>query len=741
MRPISRFFVPVAFVVALAAPPGSAADRNGALTLEAIFSPDKQLRVEFGGAPLTGLVWSTDGRHYLQPVDGGSTFQPPLSVEVASGRSRPLFDGRRMVEALGKLQDFAVADAKRLLTDEVTLAPDQDAVLVEHSEDLFHYSISAGVARRLTRSPAVEEIPSFSPDGRFVSFVRENDLHVVDVRSGRETALTMDGRTDLLNGKLDWVYQEEIYGRGNFRAHWWSPDSTTLAFLQLDESPVDEFTIVDHLQTRSATEIVHYPKAGAPNPEVRLGVARTSGGKIVWIDTSSYAEIDHLIVRVGWTPDSDQVVLLVQDRTQTWLDINVADPKTGKIQTLVHETSRAFVDSDLTGEPRWLRDGSFLWLSGRNGYHHIYRFAPDGQLRSQLTNGEWEVRQLYGVDEASGWIYFAASEHSPIEVHLYRMRVDGSGFERLSRAPGTHHASIAPDFAHFLDTWSAIDIPPRIYLHRANGDPVRSVDENKVDVLAEFDLPPVEFLQVTARDGFVFEAAIIKPPDFDPASTYPIFQHNYGGPHAQTVRNAWGGSRGMWLRFLAQEGYVVWMCDNRSASAKGIAPTWEAWGQLGIVELEDMETCLSWLTRHPWADETRVAIHGSSYGGFMASFALTHSQAFKVGIASAPVTDWHLYDTIYTERYMQLPQDNPEGYTATSVIEAAGQLHGHLLLTHGTMDDNVHLQNTIQLAHALQQAGKRFELMLYPNSRHGIRDKAQIYHLYRLKTDFLRENL
>ncbi len=280
-----------------------------------------------------------------------------------------------------------------------------------------------------------------------------------------------------------------------------------------------------------------------------------------------------------------------------------------------------------------------------------------------------------------------------------------------------------------------------MFLHRADGQKIRTVDENRVPALEQLALAEVEFLQVPAPDGFVFEAAVIKPPDFDPAKSYPVLQHNYGGPHAQTVRNAWGGSRNMWFRYLAQEGFVVWMCDNRSASAKGIWPTWEAYGQMGVLELEDMEACLSWLKRQPWVDGQRIAIHGGSYGGFMASFALTHSQSFKAGIAFAPVTDWRLYDTIYTERYMRRPEDNPEGYAATSVIEAAGQLQGELLLIHGTMDDNVHFQNTVQLANALQQAGKSFQLMLYPNSRHGVRDKAQIFHLYGLKTRFLRENL
>ena len=305
----------------------------------------------------------------------------------------------------------------------------------------------------------------------------------------------------------------------------------------------------------------------------------------------------------------------------------------------------------------------------------------------------------------------------------------------------TDHNGLINIFTHYLDTWSDFDTPPKVFLDSADGHRVRTVDDNPVAALDQLELATVEFLQVPAPDGFVFEAALIKPPDFDPEKAYPVLQHNYGGPHAPTVKNVWGGSRGMWLRYLAQEGFLVWMCDNRSASAKGIWPTWEAHGRLGVIELQDLETCLSWLKRQSWADANRVALHGGSYGGFMSSFALTHSQSFKAAIAFAPVTDWRLYDSIYTERYMGLPQDNQEGYKETSVIEAADQLHGEFLLIHGTMDDNVHLQNTIQLANALQHAGKDFQLMLYPNSRHGVRDRNQIFHLYGLMTRFLLENL
>ncbi len=711
------------------------------LSLESIFSPDAETRIEFDGAPLTGLEWAEDGRAFLQPQGQRESLQAPSRVEVSDGSSAPLFDTQRLIESLTALEGFPREAVQDLSQDDLELAPHQDALLTQQAADLFYFSIAEGSSRRLTHNEGVEEVARFSPDGRWVSFVRDHDLYVVSLRDGRETALTRDGNAALLNGKLDWVYQEELYGRGDFKGYWWSPDSRFLAFLQLDESAVHEFTLVDHLPTRGRTEVVPYPKAGDPNPKVRLGVVPVAGGPIVWADMAQYQAVEPLIVRVDWTPDSRHVVSLVQDREQTWLDIVLADPLTGEMTPLVHETSPAFVDVDLTEAPHWLADGSFLWLSGRTGFHHIYHFDPSGELRAQVTNGGWEVSKLHGVDEERGWIYFSASEHSPIEIHAYRVRPDGSNLQRLTVESGSHLANFNPTFDHYLDTYSNVDTPPRVSLHRSDGARLRTVDANQVAALAELELAPVEFLEVEAPDGFVFEAALIKPLDFDPSKTYPVLQYNYGGPHAPTVRNAWGGSRHLWFRYLAQEGFVVWMCDNRSASGKGIAPTWEAHGRLGELELADLESCLAWLKEQAWVDSSRIGVYGGSYGGFMASFALTHSKSFKAGIAFAPVTDWRLYDSIYTERYMGRPQDNAEGYDATSVIEAADRMHGALLLIHGTMDDNVHLQNTIQLANALQQAGKDFQLMLYPNSRHGIRDKRQIYHLYRSMTRFLKEKL
>lgn len=711
------------------------------LTLELIFSPDTDVRIEFSGSPLAAVEWLDNGTHFLQSSRDSDAFLPPLKTDAATGESIAFFAHDSMIAALSSADDCSAQAARDLPADAVHFSPDHSALVVHCHEDLYYYRLGAAAAVRLTQHPAEEQVDDFSPDGEWLAFVREHDLHVVRIDSQTETRLTRRGSRDLLLGKLDWVYQEEIYGRGNFQGYWWSPDSSRIAFLELDESEVPEIPLVDHLPRRVDLEVIHYPKAGDPNPRARLGVVRPTDREIVWIDTSSYQQTDHLIVRVGWTPDSRRVVFLVQDREQTWLDINLADPASGSVTTLVHETSPAFVDVDLTGAPHWLEDGSFLWLSGRTGYHHLYRFAAGGESHRQLTHGGWEIRELYGVDEERGYVYFSASKDSPIEDHVYRARLDGSQIQRLSQRAGNHSAKFNSDFSAYLDTWSDIHTPPKVFLHRADGAELAVVDANDVGALARYSLAQVEFLQVPTPDGFVMEAALIKPPDFDPDRLYPVLQYNYGGPHAPVVRNAWGGPRHMWFRYLAQEGYIVWMCDNRSASAKGVAPTWQAYERLGEIELRDIEAGLAWLEQQPWVDASRIAIYGGSYGGFLAAFALTHSDSFRLGIAWAPVTDWHLYDSIYTERFMRTPQENPEGYRATSVLEAAADLDGAFLLIHGTIDDNVHLQNSLKLAHALQMAGKDFQLMLYPTSRHGLRQPDQRYHLYRLMTRFLRENL
>ena len=708
------------------------------LTIDDIFDPVQ--RVDFDGSPLRDLEW-LDDQHYLQPMaQPGPSGSPLLKVDALSGRSEPFFDVVEMKAAITDVPGMSAQEASSLARRQTRLMNGQrTAIIFDFAGDLYHYEFGESRVVRLTRSPEPEEEVSFSPDGQLVAFVRGHDLHIVDVDHRREYALTTDGDSAIRNGQLDWVYQEEIYGRGDFRGYWWSPDSTRIAFLQLDDSQVPDFTIVDHIAYHPELEVWNYPKAGDRNPGVRLGIVRSAGGASTWVDLDRYTPSQPLIVSVGWTPDSQRVVFQVQNREQTWLDLNVADAASGRATRLLRETTEAWVN--VNGPPHWLEDGSFLWLSERSGWKHLYYYDGDGTLVGQVTDGPWEVRQLHGIDEETGWVYWSGTERSHIGSDIYRVQLDGSSLTRLSEQAGTHRAQFNPGFTHYIDTWSDLTAPPQVRLHTATGTEARVVDANEPTVLDGYRLAAPEFLQVHNRDGFAMEAMMIKPPDFDPARRYPVYQHVYGGPHIQRVRNGWSGSTHMFWQLLAQRGIIVWVLDNSTASGKGAVSTWPVYKNFGELELRDIEDGIAWLTQQPYVDATRIGIEGWSYGGFMVSYALTHSQSFAMGIAGGSVTDWRDYDTIYTERYMLMPQNNPEGYQKSAPRFAAGDLHGALLLVHGTMDENVHMQNTLQFAHELQKAGKSFDMMLYPKSRHRLGSRELEHHRHSMMLEFVMKHL
>jgi dipeptidyl-peptidase-4 len=385
----------------------------------------------------------------------------------------------------------------------------------------------------------------------------------------------------------------------------------------------------------------------------------------------------------------------------------------------------------------WMQDGSFLWLSVRSGFNHVYHYGADGALRRPVTSGRWEIRSLYGVDESTGYVYFTAPERSSIDTDLYRVKLDGSGFSRLSQRAGTHRANFNPGYTMFVGVWSDATTPPQVRLHRADGAEVRVLDANAVTSHAEFRLSKPEFVKVKARDGFVMDGMLIKPPDFDPARRYPVYQFTYAGPTAAVVRNSWRSTEFMFHQLLAQQGIVVWLLDNRSASGQGAEAQWPVYGRLGEMELQDLEDGIAWLKQQSFIDASRIALSGWSYGGFMTAYALTHSRSWSAGVVGAPVTDWRDYDSIYTERLMKLPANNPDGYRRTAPRFAADDLNGRLLLIHGTMDDNVHIQNSLQFAYELQRAGKSFETMFYPRSRHSVSDARLNAHLQQTIFDFV----
>jgi dipeptidyl-peptidase-4 len=726
----------LAVALTLSAAPLAAQTRS--LTLDDLFDPRNQ--IDFSGDAPSGLRWISDS-HYAWPRPNEREQVEWVRVDAATGAIEPLFDAQKLRAAFDALPGLRSEDVAALpATRRLEMNPTGTAILVSIADDLYYYPLGADRAFRLTFDPAREEEFSFSPDGRQAAFVRNNNLFVVNVEQQRqERQLTTSGTSQILNGKLDWVYQEEIYGRGNFKAYWWSPDSSHLAFLQVDDRPVPEFTVVDHIPARLNVEEWEYPKAGDPNPVVKLGVIPVVGGHVQWVDLGKYSASEFLIVNVGWTPDSARVVYQVQNREQSWLDLNIVPPSGQKPTTLFRETTKAWVD--VNGPPLWQKDGSFLWLSDRSGFKHLYRYKADGTLLGPVTRGVWDIRRVHGLHDASGLVYFSAAERSHIEVDVYCAKVDGSGMTRLSERRGTHRATFSPGFVLFLDSWSDLHTPPQVRVHKADGTEVRLIHDGKIPQLAQFRLSKPELLQVPTRDGFVMEAMLIKPLDFDPSRRYPVMQFTYGGPGAASVRNAWGGQDFMYHQLLAQHGVAVWVCDNRLASGKGAQSQWPSYKNLGELELRDVEDGLAYLRKQSWVDPTRIGIDGWSFGGYMVTYALTHSTSFAMGIGGGNVTDWRLYDSIYTERFMLMPQNNPDGYDKSSPLLAAKNLHGQILLIHGAIDENVHAQNTLKFGYELQKAGKPFRLMLYEKSRHGVTEPDLVEHMQRMKFDFTLETL
>ncbi len=708
-------------------------------------------KVDFSGTT-PAWSWAEDGLHLLRGRGEEARLVDPRTLEESappapSESAPPAVEGEQEKPPLDPLAEAFLAEpgmdedtARRIARGRRDESDDERSVLI-HSQGELYFVGADGAGRVLTRdSEPGLELVDLAPDGSAVAFVQGNDLHVIDTATGWRRSITSDGCDEVFNGKLDWVYQEEVYGRGDFKGFWWSPDSKRIAFLRLDESQVHEFTVVDFIEPghfRVRPEIANYPKVGDPNPTVQLGVAEAATGAIKWVDLSKHAADEPIVVRVDWTSAGNEVLFMVQDRIQTWLDLAVADPATGRVRTVLHESSGSWVDR--AEEPRWLADGSFLWQSNRSGYRHLYRYRLDGKLVGAVTGGDWAVNEILDVDEERGRIWFTSTKDGAVDSNVYRIGLDGKGLVRLTSGPGAHSVTFCPDKSLFLDRVSSLAAPTEVRVCTGEGEVLHVLGKAEIPDRETYACSDWELVEIRARDGFPLDAAVLKPVPFDASRAHPVWISTYSGPDSPSVRNRWNGST--WSQFLAERGVIVFQVNVRSASGKGHWVIEQCYKQLGVQELADLEDAIDWLCGHPWANRKRVGITGYSYGGFMSAFALTHSAKFALGIAGGGVYDWAMYDTIYTERYMSTPERNPDGYAATSVLKAAANLKGHLVLHHGTGDDNVHMQNVIQLAYALQKAGKPFEIMLYPESAHGIGDRDQSWFARQMEWRAIREYL
>ncbi|MFL5331128.1 MAG: DPP IV N-terminal domain-containing protein [Gemmataceae bacterium] len=713
---------------------------NKPIDLDAIFKQSPPL--SFAGNPTKIIDW-TDDEHFLQSKEGKTYL-----VEARTGRCKLFFDPEKIDASLRLCPDFTGKDIEKFRNRQMfTMNSARTAALVEHNDNYFELRFDGKPARRFTSSGSGKEYPSFSPNGEWIAFTRNGNLYIADSFIGAERPLTVDGGGPILNGRADWVYEEEIFNR-NGQAYWWSPDSKHIAFMRFDDSPVKEFTVVNHLPTRLDVEKIPYPKAGDPNPTVKLGIVPAIGGPPVFAELPYPAE-DMLISGVGWFPDGKSAYVYVQNRTQTWLDVCQVPVNGGPVRKLFRETTKAWVDDP---EPlTFLPDGSFLWLSDRTGWRHIYRYSSDGALLNEITKGEWEIHKLVGKDK--DWVYFtttwptiSAEQDLSLsrrlatmfegKLNLFRTHVDGTGRQHCGQSLGWHSANLSPDGKYFADTWSSLQEPTTVLLYESSRNLIRRLDINPVYSREEYRFGKIDSVQVECPDGITLSGLITFPPNFEPAKKYPVWVKTYAGPHTPTVQDIWAGGR-VQDQVLASLGIVVFQVDPRSASGKSRESAWTAYKHLGVGELKDLEAAVNWISKNPWVDPKRIGLQGHSYGGYITAYALTHSKKFCAGIAGAPVTDWRNYDSIYTERYMGLPQDNPAGYDAGSVVKAAKNLHGKLLIIHGLIDDNVHFQNSVQLIHELEKADKDFEVMVYPLSRHGIHGR----HYQRQIINFITRSL
>jgi dipeptidyl-peptidase 4 len=683
-------------------------------------------RVNLSGSAVGGIDW-LDDEHYLQRKAGSLR-----AVEARTGRSRthPDTDTSAVAAALTSLptiDDKAAGDLAR--RHFARLNETATGQVFEYEGDLYYAAKNASHAIRLTAHPAREELALLSPDGEFVAFVRDNDLYVVDVMTGTERAITQGGSDTLRHGKHSWLYFEELYSR-SWRAFWWSSDGKHLAFFRTDTSHLPVFTIVDDVPRPQRIETERWSRPGEPNPHVDVFIASRAGGTPKKLDLTDYSPGESLVAWAGWSKAHGVFRLAMTDRVQTWLDLLEVSPHAGSPTRLLRETTDAWVEPQ--GDPSELTDGSFILPSERDGFRHLYHFEQDGSLRRQITRGAWDVRRIAAIDEPAEAIFFEGTMDANTQIHLYRVPITGGEPVRLTPAGGSHRTILNPANTLFIDTWSDVDSPPQVALRSIDGSLLRMIDSNPVHELDDWALGRIERTRVPSVKGNVLEIRLTFPPDFDPSRAYPVWMQTYAGPRAPTVTDAWGGGR-LNDRLLAECGIIVVQADPYPASNHGAQSAWTAYKQLGVRELEDLTEVVAWLCNHAWVDPDRIGLSGHSYGGFMTAYAMTHSTLFAAGVSGAPVTDWRDYDTIYTERYMLTPQMNPEGYRQTSPVEGAKNLHGRLLLTHGMIDDNVHLQNAVRLTDALVRAEKQFELFYYPARRHGIGSS----HYSRLIHDFI----
>lgn len=689
---------------------------------------------KFFGKSLRNVQWFDDGNKFsFIKFDTTSSSMAIFEHDVTSGNEKIVVTGNDL-----KLEEDGPAFRFRYYT----WSPNNKYLLFatylmprysKPGGDFYVYNIEDKSLQVIHEGKEKQWVPEISPDSKNIAFVRGNNIFVYNLDSEDEAQLTFDGSGTIINGQFDWVYQEEFDVRQGYK---WSPDSKDIAYWRLNQSKEPEIKIAEWDSLYFNFLDLRYPKAGAHNAIVKIGVVDINSKKTNWLDLGKDEDI--YISRIEFTNDANVLSVQRLNRLQNHLELLFYDVNSGKQKTIIDEKSDAWID--IHDDLRFLKQSNqFIWSSERDGFLHLYLFNNNGRIANQITKGKWEVKKLISVNESLGEVFFTADKRGTIYTDFYSVNFDGSGLKRLTDKAGTYSVNMPDNSNYFVSTYRSSNSPSVVNLYKANGVEIKNLITNDFSAFADYEMPVKKFLTFKTTDGVVLNAFMIKPPDFDMNKKYPVLFYNYSGPGSQIVTDS---RRNLWHFMLAQKGYIIFGLDNRGTGGRGTAFKHLVYKNLGHWEVNDLVEGAKYLRNLSFIDSTRIGIWGWSYGGYTSALTLSEApEYFKMAVSVAPVTDWKFYDDIYTERYMSLPKLNPDGYKSSSVLEHAGNLKGKFLLIHGTADDNVHFQNSVELVNALIANNIQFQTMYYPGRNHSIYGGNTRMHLFTLITNFILKNL
>lgn len=711
--------------------------QTGGITLEDLFLTNKYIAEQ-----VENIQWLPDGSAFTYTDSSDrSNLLDIYKYDIATGENKLMLAGSELLynNSLIRMSNYKwTADGRYLIIE----GPEKEIWRHSRQAPFYLYEVESRIIKALgNNDPGLRNV-KLSPNGSKAGFVKDHNIYVTVFETGEEIKITLDGDKNILNGEFDWVYEEEFGLADGWR---WSPDGNKIAFWRFDQTRVKEFYLIDEMEPYNKVMSLKYPKTGEENSIIEIGVYNFTNGSTTWMDIGE--ETDIYIPRIYWTNSSDNLAILRLNRHQNYLEVMMSDVESGEGKVVLTDSDSCWIDIEERKAIFLKGEDKIVWVSEKSGFRHAYLYDYDGRLINQITTGDWEITSIEGVSEKDKQLYFYGKKDSHLEQNIYKIGLDGKNLQRISPGPGWHKANFSPDYKYFINEFSTSNHPSKTYLRKIDGSLVEMLKENNLPALSNIDFIDREFSTFTTSDGVELNYYMIKPPDFDPSKKYPVIFYGYGGPGSQRVKYEWHDHekpevRQLFHQAMAEKGYIVFCVDNRGTGGKGKPYKNLMYGDLSKWSVHDQIEAAKYLSTLPYINSDRLGFWGWSGGGFLCLMLMTRAnEYFKTGVAVAPVSDFRLYDAIWSERYLGLLSENKVRYDASSVFSYSGNLKGKLLIIHGTGDDNVHYQNTLQIARDFQQKGKQFDLMFYPNKNHSIKGCNTQLHLYTKIMNYFLENL